>query len=66
MTLEEGINLYVQRKQATGMSFAKGCKLFRAFLRTVGNLPLSQINVHHVLQFLNRPSNLGRGFPQET
>ena len=62
MTLEEGINLYVQRKRATGMSFAKGYSTFRAFLRTVGNLPFSQIKVHHVLQFLNRPQTSAAAF----
>ncbi len=55
MTLEEGITLYVQRKRASGTSFAKGCKIYQGFLRTVGNPSLSQINVHHVLEFLNAP-----------
>ena len=54
MTLEEGINWYVRRKQATGLSFSKGYYTYRAFLSTVGNLSLSQINVNHVSQFLNR------------
>jgi site-specific recombinase XerD len=54
MTLEEGINIYVKRKQATGISFATGHKKYRGFLRTVGNLTLEQINVDHVLQFLDR------------
>jgi integrase/recombinase XerD len=53
MTLEEGINWYVRRKQATGVSFSKGYNTYRAFLRTVGNLSLSQIDVNHVSQFLN-------------
>src|SRR5215472_18018027 len=52
MKLEEAITLYVQRKHAAGMSFTKGYKTYQALLRTVGNLPLSQINVNHVLQFL--------------
>jgi len=54
MTLENAISLYVQRKQAMGMSFAKGGQTYRAFLRTVGNLSLTQINVDHVVNFLNR------------
>lgn len=62
MTLEEGINLYVQRKQATGMSFAKGYITYRAFLRTVGNLSLCQIKVHHVSQFLNRSQSSAAAF----
>jgi len=62
MTLEEGINLYVQRKQATGISFATGYKTYRAFLRTVGNLILSQINIHHVLQWLDRPQTSAAAF----
>ena len=53
MTLEEGINLYIQRKRAEGMSFAKGYKTYRGFLKTVGNMPISQINLHHVSQFLS-------------
>lgn len=54
MTLEEGINWYVRRKQAMGLSFSKGYYTYRAFLSTVGNLSLSHINVNHVSQFLNR------------
>jgi len=54
MTLENAINLYVQRKQARGISFAKGCQIYRAFLKTVGNLSLARINVDHVLNFLSR------------
>jgi hypothetical protein len=54
MNLEEGITLYVKRKQATGLSYATANKTYRTFLSTVGNLGLSQINVHHVMQFLDR------------
>ena len=54
MTLEEGINRYVRRKQSTGLSFSKGYYTYRAFLSIVGNRPLSQISVNHVSQFLNR------------
>ncbi len=62
MTLEEGIDLYVRWKQGTGMSFATGCKVYRSFLKTVGNLSLSQINVDHVSQFLNRHQTSARAF----
>ena len=55
MTLEEGICVYVRRKQSTGLSFETGHKTYRAFLRGVGNLPISEITIHHVLQFLERP-----------
>lgn len=55
MTLEEGISVYVQQKQAFGMSFAKGYTTYRAFVRTVGNLAINQITVHHVSEFLDRP-----------
>ena len=55
MRLEQGTNLYVERRQASGISFATGYKTYRAFCRRVGNLTLSEINVHHVLQFLDRP-----------
>lgn len=41
MTLEEGINLYVQRKQAGGLLFVAEYFRYRAFLKTVGNLPLT-------------------------
>ena len=44
------------------MSFSKGHITFRAFSRTVGNLPLCQIKVHHVLQFLNRPQTSAAAF----
>ena len=54
MTLENAIKVYVQRKQAMGMSFAKGCQTYRAFLGAVGNLSLTQINVDHVFNFLSR------------
>jgi site-specific recombinase XerD len=54
MTLEEGIDVYVQRKRSTGTSFTTGYKIFRAFLSSVGNLPFSQISIHHVLRFLNQ------------
>jgi integrase/recombinase XerD len=54
MTLENAIKLYVQRKQAMGMSFAKGGQTYRAFLGAVGNLSLTQINVDHVFNFLSR------------
>lgn len=53
MNLEVAIDLYVQRKQATGLSFTTAHKTYRSFLRTVGNLPLSEIDVDHVLRFLN-------------
>jgi hypothetical protein len=55
MKLEEGISVYVQQKQAMGMSFAKGYTTYRAFLRTVGKLAIGQITVHHVSEFLDRP-----------
>jgi integrase/recombinase XerD len=62
VTLEERINLYVQRRQAAGISFAGGDKIYRAFLRSVGNLSLSRIGVHHVLEFLNRPQTSTAAF----
>jgi integrase/recombinase XerD len=62
MTLEEGINLYVQRKQALGVSFTTAHKTYRSFLRTVGNLSISQIKVHHVSQFLDRPQTSSAAF----
>jgi site-specific recombinase XerD len=55
MRLELGTNLYVEQRQACGISFATGYKTYRAFFRRVGNLALSEINVDHVLQFLDRP-----------
>jgi len=54
MTLEQAINWYVRRKQATGISFSKGYYLYRAFLRATGNLDLRRVNLNHVSQFLNR------------
>jgi|HubBroStandDraft_6_1064221.scaffolds.fasta_scaffold84214_2 site-specific recombinase XerD len=62
MTLEEGIRIYVQRKQAIGVSFAKGYMTYRAFSRAVGNLAISQITVHHVSEFLDRPQTSGAAF----
>lgn len=62
MRLEQGTNLYVERRQASGISFATGYKTYRAFCRRVGNLTLSEINVHHVLQFLDRPATSATAF----
>lgn len=62
MTLEEGINLYVQGRRATGISFAKGERTCRAFLSTVGNISLNQINADHILKFLNRSSSSTKSF----
>lgn len=62
MTLEEGINLYVQRKQAVGLLFVAESTRYRAFLKTVGNLPLNELTVHHVLQFLSLPLTTPRSF----
>lgn len=55
MKLQEGIELYVQRKQAAGLLFASEHIVYRQFLRTVGNLPLSQLNLDHVSRFLSDP-----------
>jgi integrase/recombinase XerD len=54
MKLEDAINCYVRRKQATGISFSKGCSLFRTFLKVVGNLQLCQITVKQVAEFLDQ------------
>src|SRR6185437_2513456 len=62
MTLDEGITLYVRRKQSSGILFAKGCQTLRTFLRTVGNLPLSQIDRHDVMEFLNVPGTSTSAF----
>jgi site-specific recombinase XerD len=62
MRLEQGTNLYVERRQTSGISFATGYKTYRAFFRRVGNLTLSEINVHHVLQFLDRPATSAATF----
>jgi len=56
MKLEEGIDLYVHGRRAAGVSFTTAYKIYRAFLRSAGDLPLSQICCHHVLQFLDRHS----------
>jgi integrase/recombinase XerD len=55
MTLEEAISLYVQRKQAMGVSYAKGLTTYQAFLKTAGNLEISRVTVRHVSEFLDRP-----------
>jgi hypothetical protein len=54
MTLAEGIDRYIRMKQASGMSFSKGSHIYGAFLKTVGNLSLSEIKLYHIWQFLNR------------
>jgi integrase/recombinase XerD len=56
MRLEQGIDVYVERRQATGISFETGYKSFRAFSRRVGNMTLNEVNINHVLQFLDRPA----------
>lgn len=55
MTLEEAINSYLQVVRAKGLLYVKASETYHAFLRTVGNLPLSEINTNRVLQFLNQP-----------
>ena len=65
MTLEEGINVYVQRRRTTGISFAKGDSIFRAFGRMVGNISLSRINADHISKFLNRPNTSTRTFRRD-
>jgi integrase/recombinase XerD len=55
MRLEEGIRIYVEQRQSTGIYFSKGCKTYEAFLRSAGNLPISRIQVQHVSQFLDQP-----------
>jgi site-specific recombinase XerD len=62
MRLEHGTHLYVEQIQASGISFAKGYKTYLAFCRIVGNLTLSEINVHHVVQFLDRPATSTAAF----
>lgn len=62
MRLEQGTNQYVKQLQASGISFARGYRTYRAFCRMVGNLALSEINVHHVLQFLDRPATSTAAF----
>ena len=62
MRLEQGTNLYVEQIQASGIPFATGYKTYLAFCRIVGNLTLSEINVRHVLQFLDRPATSAAAF----
>ena len=62
MRLGQGTNLYVERRQASGIDFATGSRIFRAFCRSVGDVALSEINVHHVLQFLDRPAASAAAF----
>ena len=54
MNLDESVASYVRWKQSTDLSFDAAEKTYRAFLKSAGNLPLDQINVDHVLRFLNR------------
>lgn len=54
MKLEEGITLYVHKRQAAGIGFTKGSKTYWSFLRRTGDLPLAQIKIEHVAQFLSR------------
>jgi len=65
MRLEQAINHYTERRQAEGISFARGCRTYRAFGRTVGDLTLNDIQVHHVLQFLGRPAISATAFRRE-
>jgi site-specific recombinase XerD len=55
MKLSEGIRIYVEQRQSTGISFAKGSKTYEAFLRDAGNLPIGEVQVQHVAQFLDQP-----------
>lgn len=62
MRLEQGTSLYVEWKQSSGISFATGHKIHRAFCRRVGNPALSEITAHQVLQFLDRPATSSEEF----
>jgi integrase/recombinase XerD len=57
MRLEQGTKIYVEQIQANGVLFDNGDRTYRAFGGLVGNLTLNEINVHHVLQFLDRPAS---------
>lgn len=62
MRLEEGIRIYVEQRQSTGIYFSKGCKTYEAFLRSTGNLPISRIQVEHISQFLDQPQTSSLAF----
>jgi len=65
MRLDQAIKHYTERRQAEGISFARGCRTYLAFGRTVGNLALSEIQICHVVQFLGRPAISATAFRRE-
>lgn len=55
MKLREGIQQYVQDKQAQGMRFSGGNQKLISFCRHVGDIPLDKIRPKQVLTFLDGP-----------
>ena len=65
MRLDQAIKHYIERRQTEGISFARGRRTYGAFGRTVGDVTLREIQIHHVLQFLGRPAISATGFRRE-
>jgi site-specific recombinase XerD len=55
MRLREGIQQYVEEKQAQGMRFIGGNKDLTSFCRHVGNIPLDKIRHNQIVTFLDGP-----------
>src|SRR5260370_36003652 len=55
MKVSVSIERYLVHKRANGLSFDHGESCFLRFLRSVGDLQLSQLERRHVLTFLDEP-----------
>jgi hypothetical protein len=51
MKLSEGIELYVKHRQAEGLLFITGEKIFRSFSKSLGDVQLSQVGSGDVQKF---------------
>lgn len=58
MKLSKAVELYVQRKQATGLHYTQTTATLRVFARRVGDIPLTSIKQIQISSFLSgRPSS---------
>lgn len=53
MNLSLGIESYVLRKRRTGLAFDEGVRVFKAFLKAVGDMPLEKIRTEDIQNFLD-------------
>ena len=55
MKLRDGVDQYVVRKRASGITFEKGQSYLAALSRHLGDVQLSQVKTQQVQTYLNNP-----------